>query len=236
MGELMRALAARLRPAALAYRLPRLYELAVFRLVFPWLGMGPAGQTAVVEEMLWPEGRLLEAPVGTGYLTFGLYAERPGVTAVGVDLALPMLKLASAQLRRRGIANVHLVCADMTVLPFANDTFGQIVTLNGLHVLPRPEPLVDELLRVAEDGAAVAGSAGVDIRAEPRGGLQRLLARLGVINPLNAEALHELLGLTWSKLSARRSGGVYVFQRPKLDRMTGQPLPAYGSTGSATTS
>lgn len=225
----------RFPPKKLIYQMPRMYEWLVYRLLFPWMGMSATQQARLVDEMLQPAGLVLEAPIGTAQITCDLYAARPDIQVVGVDLALLMLRRAQHHLTARGITNVQLVCADMTVLPFADDSFAQIVSMHGLQTLPRPERLVDELLRVAEDGAVVVGTASVDIRGEPRSGLQQLMVRLGLIKPLNAEALHELLGLTWSKLSAQRSGAVYGFQRPKLDPATGTPVAAVdqGRAGTA---
>ncbi|HYF63767.1 MAG TPA: class I SAM-dependent methyltransferase [Herpetosiphonaceae bacterium] len=208
----------------LPYRFPRLYDLVVYRGIFGWLGMNGAAQSAIVAGVIERDGRLLETPIGTGALTFELYSQRPALSVFGLDLSRDMLAEARRRLDRRGITNVHLICADMMVLPFAADTFNQIVSLNGLHVVPRHESAIDELLRVAEDGAVVVGTAGVDIGKEPRGGLQKLLARLGFIRPLDADKLHELLGMTWSKLAASRSGAVYAFRRPRLDPATGEPV------------
>lgn len=208
----------------LPYRFPRLYDLVVYRGVFGWLGMDGTAQSAIVAGMIERDGRLLEAPIGTGALTFTLYSQRPALSVVGLDLSRDMLAEARRRLDQRGITNVHLICADMMVLPFAADTFDQIVSLNGLHVVPRYESAIDEFLRVAADGAVVVGTAGVDIGNEPRGGLQKLLARLGFIRPLDADKLHELLGMTWSKLTAARSGAVYAFRRPRLDPATGEPV------------
>lgn len=208
----------------LPYRFPRLYDLIVYRGIFGWLGMNGAAQSAVVAGVIERDGHLLEAPIGTGALTFELYSQRPALSVIGLDLSRDMLAEARRRLDRRGITNVHLVCADMMVLPFAADTFGQIVSLNGLHVVPRHESVIDEFLRVAQDGAVVVGTAGVDIGNEPRGGLQKLLTRLGFIRPLDADKLHELLGMTWSKLAASRSGAVYLFRRPRLDPATGEPM------------
>jgi SAM-dependent methyltransferase len=208
----------------LPYRFPQLYDLLVYRGIFGWLGMSGASQREFVAGVIERDGRLLEAPIGTGALTLELYSQRPAVSVVGLDLSRDMLATARRRLEQRGITNVHLICADMAVLPFANDTFSQVVTLNGLHVMAHHEPAIDEFLRVAEDGAVVVGTAGVDIANEPRGGLQKLLTRLGFIRPLDADKLHELLGMTWSKLTASRSGAVYAFRRPKLDPMTGEPI------------
>lgn len=206
------------------YRFPRIYDWLTQHGILRWLGMSGHAQAEWVNQTLYHEGRLLDAPFGTGVLTMQNYAQRPAITVIGVDLALAMLKTAQHELRQRGIVNVHLVCADMTALPFAHDQFSQIVTLNGLQVLPYPETLVDELLRVAEDGCVVVGTATVNIGLEPRGGLQRLLVRLGLINDVDPEKLHDLLGMTWSKLSGQRTGAVYHFRRAKLDPATGEPV------------
>ncbi len=207
------------------YRFPRLYDALVCNGIFAWLGMSGSAQTQLVATTLRHEGRVLEAPIGTGALTLDLYAQRPALTVVGVDLALPMVQAARARLEQRGIVNVQLVCADMMVLPFANDAFSQIVSLNGLHVVPRYESAIDEMLRVAEDGAAVVGTAGVDIGNEPRSGLQKLLTKMGMIKPLDDQKLHELLSMTWSKLVGQRTGAIYTFRRPKLDPGTGDVVP-----------
>ena len=208
----------------LPYQFPRLYDALVYQIIFRWLGMSGAAQTQLVASGIQRDGRLLEAPFGTGALTLDLYASRPAIQVIGLDYSLPMLLAARRRIETKGLVNVQLVCANMNVLPFANDTFDQIVTLNGLHVVDHPETVVDELLRVAEDGAMVVGTAGVAIGNEPRGGLQKLLTRLGWITPLDDQKLHELLGLTWSKLSATRTGAMYAFRRPKLDQATGEEI------------
>lgn len=212
------------RDRNLPYQFPRLYDTLVYRIIFRWLGMSGAAQTQLVASGIQRDGRLLEAPLGTGALTLDLYASRPAIQVIGLDYSLPMLLAARRRIETKGLVNVQLVCANMNVLPFANDTFDHIVTLNGLHVVDHPETVVDELLRVAEDGAMVVGTAGVAIGNEPRGGLQKLLTRLGWITPLDDQKLHELLGLTWSKLSATRTGAMYAFRRPKLDQATGEEM------------
>ena len=208
----------------LPYQFPRLYDALVYQIIFRWLGMSGAAQTQLVASGIQHDGRLLESPFGTGALTLDLYASRPAIQVIGLDYSLPMLLAAQRRIATKGLVNVQLVCANMNVLPFANDTFDQIVTLNGLHVVDHPETVVDELLRVAEDGAMVVGTAGVAIGNEPRGGLQKLLTRLGWIKPLDDQKLHELLGLTWSKLTATRTGAMYAFRRPKLDQATGEEI------------
>lgn len=207
------------------YAAPRLYDLLAYRVVLAWLGMGGQEQRDWVATTLRHDGRVLEAPIGTAALTAPIYAERPALTVIGLDYSLPMLKAAQARLAEAGIVNVHLVCADMALLPFAADQFEQLVSLNGLHVLPRYEPAIDEMLRVAHDGATIVGTAGALSDDPPRRWLQGLLDRLGYSSPVDSEQLHELLGMTWSRLSGQRTGAIYAFRRFALDRATGEPLP-----------
>lgn len=105
-------------------------------------------------------GRILE--IGANENGFARFSGAP-VTAV--DIALEHLRAA------RGVQPVTPVLADMTALPFADDTFGLCVCMDTFEHLPRERraPAVAELARVLRrDGTAVIGfPAGVEAeRAE----------------------------------------------------------------------
>ncbi len=193
--------------------------------LMPLLGMSASAQSAWVAQTLRRRGRVLEVGISTGALTSAIYAQRPALQVIGVDPSFAALRQCQAELRQRGIVNVALVCADPALLPFAADQFEQIVALNVLPRVPRYQAVIDELLRVAIDGATVVGTSSVDIGAEPPGSLQRRIARWRSHAQIAPDDLHELLGLTWSRLSGQRTGAIYAFRRPALDRATGEPLP-----------
>ncbi len=87
----------------LPYTFPRTYDLLVHHGVFRWLGMAGTEQSALVAKALQHEGWAIEAPIGTGKLTIDLYAQRPNLQVVGIDLAMPMLKSAQTALAKKGI-------------------------------------------------------------------------------------------------------------------------------------
>lgn len=95
-----------------------------------------------------PAAPVLDLPTGTGeYL--GLLP----APAVGVDLARGMLEAASARHR-----NAVLVQGDAFCLPFPDGAFATVVTILGLHLLPRPAAVVPEMARVLRPGGILLGA------------------------------------------------------------------------------
>jgi len=104
-----------------------------------------------VRAVLHPTGdeRALDVGTGAGALAFAL---APLVReVVGVDLVPELLE----QGRKRAPANVELVEADATALPFETASFDLVGTLRTLHHTSRPELVLAEMSRVARPGATV---------------------------------------------------------------------------------
>jgi SAM-dependent methyltransferase len=104
-----------------------------------------------VRTFVAPRGdeRALDAGTGTGALAFALAASVREVVAV--DTARDLLDAA----RTRAPANVSLVEADATQLPFDDGAFDLAGTLRVLHHLSRPDLAIAELARVTRRGGAV---------------------------------------------------------------------------------
>ncbi len=93
--------------------------------------------------------RALDAGTGAGALAIAL---APLVAEViGVDLVPELLE----QGRKRAPANVELVEADATALPYASDTFDLVCTARTLHHVARPELVLAELTRVLRPGGTM---------------------------------------------------------------------------------
>jgi SAM-dependent methyltransferase len=104
-----------------------------------------------VRSFVQPRGdeRAIDAGTGAGALAFAL---APLVReVVGVDRVPELLALA----RERAPANVELVEADATQLPFEDGSFDLAGTLRTLHHAARPEVIVAELARVTRAGGHV---------------------------------------------------------------------------------
>jgi SAM-dependent methyltransferase len=93
--------------------------------------------------------RVLDVGTGAGALAFALAPRVREV--VGVDVVPELLE----QARRRAPANVELLEADGTQLPFERGSFDLSGTLRTLHHVPRPELVMAELARVTRLGGHV---------------------------------------------------------------------------------
>ncbi len=121
-------------------------------------GMGKADNDHYLERALSgiPEdffGRLLEVPVGTGVLTMPVYQTLPKAQITCLDYSPDMM----ARAQRRAPANVCFVQGDVGKLPFDNESFDIVLSLNGFHAFPDKEAAYAETFRVLKPGGLFCG-------------------------------------------------------------------------------
>jgi Methylase involved in ubiquinone/menaquinone biosynthesis len=93
--------------------------------------------------------RALDVGTGAGALAIAL---APLVReVVGVDIVPELL----AEGRKRASANVELIEADATALPFERGSFDLVCTARTLHHVPRPELVLAEMNRVLRAGGTM---------------------------------------------------------------------------------
>jgi len=129
---------------------------------------------------LRPDDRLLDVACGTGDLLF----EAAGRVrlAVGLDLTLRMLQLAS---RKRP---ARLVAADMLALPFPAASFTVVTTGYGLRNVPDLPTAIAEIRRVLAPGGRLLS---LDFNRPPQALVRRAyLAYLTVVGSALGFALH----------------------------------------------
>ena len=114
----------------------------------------------------------LEIGVGTG--RFALPLRAAGITMAGTDIAGAMLRRLAAN--AGGGSPFPLAQADATRLPFAAGTFGSVLAVHVLHLIPDWRVAVDEAVRVLRPGGALVASFPTDNRAvgEADGGPDRI--------------------------------------------------------------
>jgi ubiquinone/menaquinone biosynthesis C-methylase UbiE len=128
---------------------------AVCRLVW---NLNGAKSAAYLEKALAgvPEdfaGKLLEVPVGTGVLTMPVYATLPQADITCLDYSPDMMATA----KRRAPGNVQFVQGDVGKLPFEDNTFDIVLSMNGFHAFPDKEAAYRETFRVLKPGGTFCG-------------------------------------------------------------------------------
>lgn len=98
-------------------------------------------------------GHLLEVPVGTGVLTMPVYRTIPHADVTCLDYSPDMMVRA----KRRAPQNVTFVQGDVGKLPFADNRFDLVLSLNGFHAFPDKEAAYEETFRVLKPGGIFCG-------------------------------------------------------------------------------
>lgn len=102
-------------------------------------------------------GRLLEVPVGTGVLTMPVYRTLPRAEVTCLDCSPDMMARARGRAERLGLSNVRFQQGDVGALPFGDNSFDAVLSLNGFHAFPDKEAAYRETFRVLRPGGVFCG-------------------------------------------------------------------------------
>jgi SAM-dependent methyltransferase len=101
--------------------------------------------------------KLLEVPVGTGVLTMPVYKDLPEADITCLDYSADMMGAAQAKAEKAGIKNITFLQGDVGALPFGDETFDVVLSLNGFHAFPDKEAAYRETYRVLKKGGTFCG-------------------------------------------------------------------------------
>ena len=96
-------------------------------------------------------GKLLEVPVGTGILTM------PEADITCLDYLADMMGQAQEKANRLKLNNVAFQQGDVGALPYEDDTFDIVLSLNGFHAFPDKKAAYREVYRVLKPGGTFCG-------------------------------------------------------------------------------
>ena len=102
-------------------------------------------------------GKLLEVPVGTGVLTMPVYKTLPRADITCLDYSPDMMAQAQRRAGNLGLKHVRFQQGDVGKLPFADDSFDLVLSLNGFHAFPDKDAAYRETFRVLRPGGVFCG-------------------------------------------------------------------------------
>ena len=102
-------------------------------------------------------GKMLEVPVGTGILSMPVYETMPGADITCLDYSADMMERAKRQAEKRGLKSVRFMQGDVGKLPFEDESFDLVMSLNGFHAFPDKEAAYREIFRVLKPGGIFCG-------------------------------------------------------------------------------
>ena len=102
-------------------------------------------------------GKLLEVPVGTGVLTMPLYRSLSDASVTCLDYSADMMENARKRAEEMKLNNVSFVQGDVGALPFADESFDLVLSLNGFHAFPDKDAAFHETYRVLRPGGIFCG-------------------------------------------------------------------------------
>ena len=102
-------------------------------------------------------GKMLEVPVGTGVLTMPVYRTLSNADITCLDYSADMMASAQRRAERMGLDNVQFRQGDVGALPFEDDSFDLVLSLNGFHAFPDKESAYQEVFRVLKPGGIFCG-------------------------------------------------------------------------------
>lgn len=123
-------------------------------------GFPPAEEAAIAalfmtEGLVRPQAKVLEVGVGTGRIAL-LFAPQVA-TAVGLDLARPMMQKLQA---KQGHPTTPVQCIEGNALrlPFADSSFDAVVIIHVLHLIEPWRDVIAEIARILKtDGTFIVG-------------------------------------------------------------------------------
>ena len=159
-------------------------------------------------------GQLLDIPVGTGILTYEKYAKLNNAKIICMDYSDNMLKIATERFEKNNIKNIECRQGDVGNIPFGNETFDIILSMNGFHAFPDKEKAFMEIKRVIKSNGLFIGCfyiKGIIKRTDWF--IKNIFVRNGTFTPpfFDKDEIIEKLNKEYEKIELWIIGSIVLF-------------------------
>ena len=146
------------------------------------------------------------------------------VEIVGLDYSKEMIAIATLQKETENISNLSLVQGDVGELPYADESFDCVLSMNGFQAFPDKEKAFAEIFRVLKPGSCFCGCFYV--KGERRLGdflVKKVLERKSFFHPpydTFAEAENRLRSMYDDDVQTEKMESVCLFRcvKPQIKR------------------
>lgn len=126
------------------------YYIKKHRRIIEKLGYGYAKKLA---SSGFEKGKILDAGCGFGGIDLVLVKEIPECKIIGIDLSDPLLEYANSCISNTNIeSRLSFRKGDVERIPFKDDTFEVVFSVNMVHVVDKPINMLNEIERVLKPG------------------------------------------------------------------------------------
>ncbi|MDR1318576.1 MAG: class I SAM-dependent methyltransferase [Treponema sp.] len=102
-------------------------------------------------------GKILDIPAGTGILSFEKYKQLNNSEIICMDYSKDMLEIAKRRFENNNLKNIECRQGDVGNIPFENETFDAVLSMNGFHAFPDKEKAFTEIKRVLKNNGIFIG-------------------------------------------------------------------------------
>jgi ubiquinone/menaquinone biosynthesis C-methylase UbiE len=102
-------------------------------------------------------GKILDIPAGTGILTYEKYLRMKNAKIICMDYSKDMLDIAKERFENNNTNNIECRHGDVGNIPFENETFDMVLSMNGFHAFTDKEKAFYEINRVLKNNGLFIG-------------------------------------------------------------------------------
>ena len=99
-------------------------------------------------------GKILDIPLGTAIFTSKKWNNLKKSNIICIDISIDMLRIANKRINQ---PNISLIKGDVGQLPFEDNFFDIVFSMNGFHAFPDKEKAFNETWRVLKKGGYFIG-------------------------------------------------------------------------------